>query len=235
MEKITKVAVIGGTGKSGKYLVKQLIHRQIPIKILVRNPDHFQLKDHLDEGLSGNNTGHSNENPLIEVVQGDVRDYSTVLSLLKGCQAVISTLGLGIPPSEKNVFSQATKNILRAMKVTGAAGRYIVITGLNVDTPFDKKGPKTKMATDWMYANYPLTTTDKQREYSILTQSAPNNINWTLVRLPMIEQTEESREISISLEDCPGDKVSAVDLARFLIGQLSDDTYSQKAPFIASR
>ena len=60
MEKIKKVAVIGGTGKSGKYLVKQLIHRQIPIKILVRNPDHFQLKDHLDES------------PFIEVVQGDL-------------------------------------------------------------------------------------------------------------------------------------------------------------------
>jgi hypothetical protein len=109
--------------------------------------------------------------------------------------------------------------------------RYIVITGLNVDTPLDNKSPKTKFATDWMYTNYPLTTQDKQLEYSILSDSI---VDWTLVRLPMIEQTDTECEIQINMEDCPGDAISATALAVFLIHQLSDDHYIQKSPFIAN-
>lgn len=109
--------------------------------------------------------------------------------------------------------------------------RYIVTTGLNVDTPADKKGPKTKMATDWMYANYPETTADKQVEYQVLVES---NVDWTLVRLPLIEQSEKRGKIAVSLEDCPSDKIMATDLAAFLVGQLFDTTYSRQPPFIAN-
>ena len=42
-------------------------------------------------------------------------------------------------------------------------GRYIVTTGLSVNTPSDHKNEKVKMATDWMYQNYPETTTDKTK------------------------------------------------------------------------
>lgn len=214
MEQLTKIAVIGGTGKSGKYLVHQLLTQGFNLKLLVRNPDQFQI-----------------QSPLIEVVHGNVNHYNTVLQLVEGCQAVISTLGLGQPNSETSIFSQATKNVLRAME-SCKIPRYIVITGLNVDTPFDQKSPKTQFATDWMKINYPLTTSDKQLEYNLLSESS---FDWTLVRLPMIEQTDDKGEIVVSLDDCPDDKISATDLAFFLIGQLSDKTYLRQAPFIANR
>ena len=214
MEQTTKIAVIGGTGKSGKYLVHELLNQGFSIKLLVRNPDRFQI-----------------QSPLIEVIHGNVNHYDTVLQLVEGCQAVISTLGLGQPNSETSIFSQSTKNVLRAME-TEQISRYIVITGLNVDTPFDQKGTKTKLATDWMKTNYPLTTADKQLEYHLLSESY---LNWTIVRLPIIEQTDTKGEVTVSLEDCPGDTISAADLALFLIKQLSDNTYLRKAPFIATR
>lgn len=214
MEQLSKIAVIGGTGKSGKYLVHQLLTQGFNLKLLVRNPDRFQI-----------------QSPLIEVVHGNVNHYDAVLQLVEGCQAVISTLGLGQPNSETSIFSQATKNVLRAMEACKIP-RYIVITGLNVDTPFDEKSPKTQFATDWMKTNYPLTTSDKQLEYNLLSESS---FDWTLVRLPMIEQTDDKSEILVNLKDCPGDKISATDLAFFLIGQLSDKTYLRQAPFIANR
>lgn len=213
MEQEIKIAVIGGTGKSGKYLVKLLLSKGFHLRLLIRNPESFQ-----------------NQSSLIEVVKGDVKDYVTVRTLLDGCQAVISTLGLGQTPNETSIFSQATKNIIRSINESKVQ-RYIVITGLNVDTPLDKKSPKTKFATDWMYSNYPKSTTDKQSEYKILAES---NINWTLVRLPMIEQTDTRSKINVSLEDCQGDKISATNLAYFLIEQLFEDTYIKQAPFIAN-
>jgi hypothetical protein len=93
-----------------------------------------------------------------------------------------------------------------------------------------QSGRYKKRNFEWMKTNYPETTADKQTEYHALSES---NISWTLVRLPLIEQTDEVNKISISLEDCPGGKISAPDLAIFLVEQLSDDRFVNKSPFIA--
>jgi putative NADH-flavin reductase len=211
MQNNLKPAIIGGTGKSGKYLVRNLLNQGYHFKLLVRNPQEYEIVS-----------------PQIEIIKGDAREYQSVRLLLEGCGAVISTLGQ--PRGETSIFSQATKNVIRAMTELNIK-RYILTTGLNVDSPSDKKGAKSKMATDWMKANYPETTLDKQVEFDVLSNS---NIDWTLVRLPLIEQTEERGKLDVSLEDCPGDKVSATDLAYFLIEQLNDDMYVRKAPFIAT-
>ncbi len=211
MKQTLKIAVIGGSGKAGKYLVAQLIHQSFSLKVLHRNPESFPINS-----------------PFIEMIKGDARDAEVIRSLVAGCQAVISTLGQ--PRGEPPIFSEATRNVLRAMKEC-KVNRYILITGLNVDTPADRKSHKTKMATDWMKTNYPSTTADKQLEYKILSDS---NIEWTLVRLPLIELTDVRGKVVISLEDCLGEKISATDLAHFLIAQLADDAYVRKAPFIGN-
>ena len=207
-----KIAVLGGSGKAGKYLIRQILHQGYAVRALARDPTKFQ-------GVPGSP----------EVVVGDAGHYDTVKTLLHGCDAVISTLGMGNPPSGTSIFSTATWNVLKAMQATGA-DRYILITGLNVDTPFDKKGPATKSATDWMYKNFPGTTADRQLEYSLL---AGSSCEWTLVRLPLIDQTDIQRQIAVSLTDCPGAKISAASLAAFLVGQLDDKKYLKKAPFVA--
>lgn len=203
------IAVIGGTGKSGKFLVQSLLNKQYPIRMLLRNPENFTLK-----------------NPLINIVKGDVRNSEAVHHLIKDCDVVISTLGQSV--GEKSIFSDATGNIIKAMNSYGIK-RYIVTTGLNVNTPFDQKNEKVKMATDWMYQNYPETTTDKQKEYELLNES---NLNWTLVRLPLINLTDESFATETSLQDCKGETISATDLAKFLISQMDDQTFCKQSPFL---
>ena len=72
MNQDIKVAVIGGTGKAGKYLVKRLVSQGFKIKALTRNP------------------GKLEETELVEKVTGDVTDYESVYNLVNGCEAVIS-------------------------------------------------------------------------------------------------------------------------------------------------
>ncbi|MBT1705793.1 NAD(P)-dependent oxidoreductase [Chryseosolibacter indicus] len=213
MNPINKIAVIGGTGKAGVFLIKYLLQQGYIVKALVRNPAKLNY-----------------QHRHIDLITGNVTSYENVKSLITGCDAVISTLGLGSPPSEATVFSEATRNILRAMTSTGVK-RYVAIAGLNVDTPGDNKGPETKAATQWMYSHYPDSTKDRQLEYNLLRDSS---VEWTLVRLPIIEQTDVESEIAVSLKDCPGQKVSATSLALFLISQLKDKTYIRSAPFIAN-
>lgn len=71
MEQEIKIAVIGGNGKSGKYLVKHLLSQSFHLRLLIRNPESLQI-----------------QSPLIEVVKGDVKDYETVRTLIDDCQVV---------------------------------------------------------------------------------------------------------------------------------------------------
>lgn len=213
MKNTINIAVLGGTGKSGKYLVDQLIKLGYHFKLLVRNPDSFTI-----------------QNPCVKVVHGDVNDFDTVVTLLKGCDAVISTIGIGVPQSAHTIFRTSSHNIVKAMKQLGLQ-RYIVITGLNVNTELDKKSPKTQIATNWMYENYPESTINKQEEYEFLLES---DIDFTLIRLPTILLNDDKNSIKWSLEDCRGSGIGATDLAQFLINQLTDSTFIRKAPFIWS-
>lgn len=212
--KNNKIALIGATGKAGKYLLKELIKQDFQLKLLVRNPEKIQI-----------------QNSLVQVIKGNVNSYDDVKKLLEGCDAVISMLGLGLPNSEKNIFSTSTQNILKAM-ADFKIDRYMVITGLNVDTPYDQKDVKTKMGTDWMKANFPETTADKQKEFEILSAS---NVDWTLVRLPLIEQTDDTSSVEVNLKNCVGDKISATNLALFLIEELESKSYIKKAPFLSNK
>ena len=60
MKQTYKIAVIGGTGKAGKYLIQQLLNKGFHIKVLIQNPEKYE-----------------NINPLIKIVQGDVRNYES--------------------------------------------------------------------------------------------------------------------------------------------------------------
>jgi len=204
-----KIAVLGGGGRTGKYLVTELIAKGYSVKLLLRNPETFQTKS-----------------PLIEIIHGDAIDFVAVNSLLKNCQAVISTIGQR--PGEPLVAEQATKNVLEAMSRNGI-NRYILLAGINVDTPFDKKGPETINATNWMKSNFPIIQEDRQKSYSLLVNSS---INWTLLRVPFIDFNQAKCKMGISLYDCLGNKIDAGSIATFLTLQLEDCTYYNKAPFI---
>lgn len=212
MQNNITIAVIGGTGKSGKYLVKELISRGYHIRLLHRKPETLSF-----------------DSPLVTLVKGDARDREAIINLLNGSAAVISALSQ--PVGEAPIFSDAARNIVISMQQHHLS-RYIVIAGLNVDVPNDHKSKETQAGTDWMKATFPKTTADRQAEYQVLTES---KINWTMVRLPLIIETDQRGELAVNLTDCPGNKVSATDLAGFLIKQLSDDTFIRQAPFIASK
>ncbi|NNE78183.1 MAG: hypothetical protein HKN31_14065 [Pricia sp.] len=68
---------------------------------------------------------------------------------------------------------------------------------------------------------YPFSSPaqDRPLEYDILKK---RKLNCTLIALPLIEFTNERRAIKTSIHDCIGGKISATDLAHFLIEQLED-------------
>jgi putative NADH-flavin reductase len=211
MKNISKVAVLGGGGRTGKYLVNQLLENGFSVKLLLRNPDNFTI-----------------QNSKIEIIKGDAINEESINLLLKDCQAVVCTIGQR--PGEPMVASQTTKNVLNAMKRYGIE-RYVLLAGLNIGTPFDKKSPKTIMATDWMKTNFPEIQKDRQFTYDLLVDS---KIDWTQVRVPLIVFSDESSEITVNLEDCLGEKISAFDISKFMVKEMIESNYSRQSPFISA-
>jgi putative NADH-flavin reductase len=211
MEQNIKIAVIGGTGKAGRFLVKELVNKGFHIRVLTRDPDKFDITHN-----------------QIEKIIGDVTNYESVYSLLQGCTSVISTLGQS--KGDNPVFSIAAQNIVKAMTQLQIR-RYIVLTGLTLDTQFDKKGFSTKFKSSIMKTLFSSIMKDKKNEYEILLAS---DLEWIIVRVPFIELTESRRRIEVSLTDCPGKRISSTDLACFLIDQLSNSDYVRRAPFISN-
>lgn len=74
MKNINKVAVLGGGGRTGKYLVNQLLEKEINVKVLLRNPETFTI-----------------QKSKVEIIEGDAINESNIRSLLEDCDAVVST------------------------------------------------------------------------------------------------------------------------------------------------
>jgi len=212
MKNISKVAVLGGGGRTGKYLVNQLLKNEFSVKLLLRNPESFEIV-----------------NPNLEIVKGDSLDLEAIKSVMHDCQAVLNTISQR--KDEPLVAYATTKNVLSAMKEYNI-DRYVLLAGLNIDTPFDKKSPKTIMATDWMKTNFPLIQIDRQNTYNLLTES---DVNWTQVRVPFIEFKNETTALDVNLEDCLGDKITALDISDFMIKEMVESQYSRKSPFISAK
>lgn len=211
MKNINKVAVLGGGGRTGNYLVNQLLKEGFSVKLLLRHPENFTI-----------------QNPGIEIIKGDALDLETIQLLFKDCQAVISTIGQR--QGEPLVASEATKNILEVMN-DFRIDRYLLLAGLNIDTPFDKKSAKTTAATEWMKTNFPIIQEDRQKAYDFLVKS---NINWTQVRVPFIEFSDVSSDIAVNVEDCLGDKITAFDISKFMIQEMTASKFSRESPFISA-
>ncbi|WP_316778153.1 NAD(P)-binding oxidoreductase [Pedobacter antarcticus] len=208
---IQTVAVLGGGGRTGQYLIQQLLDQGLKLRILLRHPEHFQFKS-----------------PLIEIIKGDAADLHSIENLLKDCNAVIGTIGQR--PGEQLIARQATENILKTMHAEGIK-RYILVAGINIDTPSDQKGQSTLLATNWMKENYPEIQTDRQNAYTLLTQS---EADWTMVRVPMIEFSAQKTDFAIDLADCLGQQITACNIASFLTEQLPDTQFYRKSPFISN-
>jgi hypothetical protein len=180
------------------------------LKLLLRHPEDFTI-----------------DNPLIEIVKGDVLDEAVVRKLVDGCKAVLSTVGQR--KDEPLIASRASINILNAIGERPV--RYVVLAGLNVDTPTDRKGEEAAKATEWMRTTFPVIHEDRQKSWTVLAESSAD---WIMVRVPYIEFNGNRGEVKVSATDSPGSKIEAADIAAFMIEQLTYDTWLRKAPFISN-
>jgi UDP-glucose 4-epimerase len=123
------VLVTGGTGSMGKTFVRRVLSGEMgtPKKIIILSRDeakqHYMRLDYLHKTQGTEEIAYKNFLNLVEFRLGDIRDYGTVCSALKGVDVVVNAAALKQVPAceyfpEQAIFTNCLgpANIVRALR-----------------------------------------------------------------------------------------------------------------------
>ena len=200
---------------TGRYILQRALEEGYPVKVLARTPEKL-------EGLGDR----------ITVIQGDARDPEALRRLLKGSDIVITALGpvKSDGAAAQMVSTYATGQVINAMRNSGAS-RYIVVSGAAVVVPGDERNITGWWMRQLVKLRLGQVLKDKQAEYQLLADS---EVDWTLVRCPLIDSEPYESAPRISLLTPSSFHVRAGELADFIIREVEVPSYSREAPFIYS-
>lgn len=207
-----KLAVFGSTGGTGCKVVELALAQGVAVTAFARNPEKLTIK-------------HRN----LSVIHGDVTDFAAVERAVRGQDAVLSALGT--PATTKtSARSQGTLNIIRAMEKTGVH-RLVCLSSMGIGDsrdmlPFHYKYILVPLLLRQGFAEHELQENyvkQSQTQWTIVRPGAFTNGGRTGVYrhgLPVSDKTIKAT-------------VSRADVADFMLKQLADNTYINKAPWVS--
>jgi putative NADH-flavin reductase len=210
---IKKIALFGASGKTGSEFLKVALADGLEVRALARTPAKIPQED-----------------LKLEVIKGDVLNFEDVLSTVKETDVVVSLFGQ-VKGSPKNLQTNGTKNIVKAMKLEGI-DRIISLSGGGLPFP-EKDHPKfpDKMIKFIMKMAVPHVLQDAEDHADVLKDSG---LNWTIIRGPRL--TEEPRKghyrvgwVGVNAST----KIGRADLADFILSELKKEQFTYQMPFVS--
>jgi len=208
-----KIAIFGGTGRTGQHLVQEALSKGHQVVALARTPSKLSVK-----------------NPSLSVIQGDVTNAQAVEHTITGVEAVISVLG---PTNNEPTFevSQGMTNILAAMKKQGVR-RLIISAGAGVGDPNDAPKLFNHVMNFLLKVMAKNVLADMSKVVELVRTS---DLEWTVVRLPMLTDDPKTGNVKVGyVGKGMGSRIARTDIADFMLAQLSDKTYVRKSPAISN-
>ncbi|KAK9709352.1 GDP-mannose 4,6 dehydratase [Popillia japonica] len=191
-----RVVVFGSTGKTGIAAVEAAVKKGLNVRAFVRDPS--RLPDHLRNS--------------VEVVKGDILNYTDVHNAIKDTTAVVSALGTGTDLGPTTVMSDGMKNIIKAMK------------DLNVDIISLCLSAFLFYELDKVPPIFVHVNADHIREYEVVKESG---LKYIAVSPPHIADMEGTDYIT-KFNENPGRAISKHALGKFLIDCLTEpDRYGK--------
>jgi len=208
-----KLAIFGGTGRTGISLIRQALGAGHSVTALARSPEKLTAHEHLS------------------IVPSDLMDAAAVDQTIASTDAVISVLG---PTSNTPDYlvSKGMSHILASMQ-THRVRRLIVSVGAGVRDPNDTPGGihlvmgvLVKLLSRHVY--------EDMRRVDALGRAS--DTDWTIVRVPMLTDDPLTGKITAAyVGKGSGMRIGRADLARFMLAQVEDLKYLHQAPAIGTR
>ena len=207
-----KVIVIGATGTIGNLAVRQMLAAGHDVSAFSRNPNTLDI-DH----------------PNLSYAPGDVLQKDQVEQAIKGHDAVVVTLGNKSLTSP--IRSEGTLNVIQAMQKTG-------VSRLICQSTLGARESWSNLNFFWKRIMFGGVLRVVFRDHELQERLVEaSGLNWTIVRPSAFTDgpaTGAFKEgFAPSLRGLRL-KIARSDIANFLTGQLTDNSYVQRAVAISN-
>ncbi|HYB45389.1 MAG TPA: NAD(P)H-binding protein [Nitrososphaerales archaeon] len=209
---MTRVAVLGATGRTGREILRQALDKGLEVNALAREPSKL---GELGERVS--------------VVKGDATDPVAVGRLVAGSGAVLSALGLvkGSPP---DLMASSCSNIAAAMKKEGVK-RLVILTNTGVKDPADRPPVTQRLLRMGLRVLNDRLLSDTIKAAEVIEESG---LDWTLVRAPILTDGPKTGHYRVgALASGMPLRVSRADVADFMLSCALDAMFVREKPVIA--
>ncbi|CAA9336730.1 MAG: hypothetical protein AVDCRST_MAG07-2499 [uncultured Frankineae bacterium] len=205
-----RIAVLGGTGATGRLLLQELVDRGHDVVALRR-----------DAGSGP---------PQVRWVTGDARDAGALRQLVAGSDAVVSALGPR--RGDATLHRDMTPLLVTAMREAGVR-RFVGVSGAGIDVPGDRKSRRDRVISALVRRLGGEAVRDKALEREAWVASG---LDWTLVRAPRLVDGPATGRLEHSADRSPRrTSLPRADLAAFLADLVAERGYLQQAPLVAGR
>jgi uncharacterized protein YbjT (DUF2867 family) len=204
-----KILVLGATGGTGQLIVSEAVAKGHSVVALVRSAARADL-------------------PGAELIEGDATHEITLGRALDGCEAVVSALGTGMGFRKVSVLTDATRALVPAMTRRGV-GRLVCVSALGVGDSHGHGG----FVFDRLFQPLLLSQAykDKNRQEAAIRASS---LDWVIVRPGRLinDPARGSVRAFTDLAEVKGGKIARADVARFVVEQLTTDTWLRQTPVL---
>jgi putative NADH-flavin reductase len=207
-----KLLILGAAGLTGRELVAQALAQGHEVTAFVRRPEKLTV-----------------QHDRLEIVRGDVTDYTSVERAVEGKDGVLRALGSSTPVRRDPALVEGVRNVVRAMERMGVR-RFVYLSFLGVREGRDRLSLLGRYVVAPLVMRNPAA--DHEVKEGIIKQS---RLDWTIVRPPRLtkgRRTGVYRSGERVAAESMIPTLSRADLAEFMIRQLTDDAYSRKAPAV---
>ena len=203
--------VLGATGGTGRAIVAEARRHGHAVTALVRS-----------EAKAGHLGG-------TKLVVGDARDEAGLSRAIEGCEAVISALGTPMSPfRDVTLLSTATTALIEVMRGQGVR-RLVCITGMGAG---DSRGHGGILFDRLIMPLFLRKVyVDKDRQETLVRASG---LDWVLVRPTVLNNKPPHGNVRAltDLTGFQGGSIAREDVAQFVVQQLTDDIWLNRAPLI---
>ena len=207
-----KLAVFGGSSKTGALLLEQALKAGHEVTALARTPSKVTL-----------------QHQKLTVVPGDAQNPAAVARVIDGAEAVISLMGPTSNAAQMTI-SAATQNILTAMQTVNLR-RLVLVTGAGVGDPHDKPGLIDRIFKLVLGVVSKNVIADM---LNVARMVRASGVEWTIVRAPMLTDAPAQGATRVGYLGSVGVRLSRADLAAFTLQQVEDRSYVRQAPVISN-
>lgn len=207
-----KLAVFGGTGRTGSLFIEQALAAGHSVTALARTPAKLTLT-----------------HPALTLIAGSLDDPAAIARVIEGADAVVSALG---PTHNKPDYaiSRGTDHILAAMQKYGVR-RLIFTTGAGVRDPLDK--PKFVDRFFGALLNIVARHVVADMRQAVAKIRAAD-LDWTVVRAPMLTDQPARGSLKVGYVGDITPRLARADMATFMLDQLHETAWLRQAPAISN-